>query len=36
VENLDAEGRAKFDNDLFTPPEFRSLLRRINETGAAS
>jgi hypothetical protein len=35
VRNLDAKERDKFDNDLFTPPEFRNVLKRVNTIGAA-
>jgi hypothetical protein len=35
IEGRDAEDRKKFDNDLFTPPEFRNVLRRVNQMGAA-
>jgi hypothetical protein len=35
VRNLDEGQRRKFDNDLFTPPEFRNVLKRINTIGAA-
>jgi hypothetical protein len=33
VENRDEKGREKFDTDLFTPPEFRHVLRRLNQAG---
>lgn len=35
VEGRDEEGREKFDRDLYTPPEFRDALRRLNQIGAA-
>jgi hypothetical protein len=35
VRNLDEKEREKFDRDLFTPPEFRDALRRLNQRGVA-
>jgi hypothetical protein len=31
VEGLDEKARKKFDNDLYTPPEYRTVLTRVNQ-----